>query len=468
MHSKTVSLQPFTGIGLSTAAQETTHHSPDSTSKIARGLEAQLWEAVLSIAVVSERDPALPCIRSRSPKSNVFNIQTETDTLDVTLSRDNWRMRREDGAILHEKISWDWSLGEGADQAGAFSDELLSRDQLEVAQQSDDTAMCRSHSFEELAGMHMLLNSSISNEWATHVDASPASSQTSAISSDVHGFAEESRLSEQSNQVEEYAGWEELIGQCEQLTQTRIRPDPPDDDMLTGRLSLGYGDLYLEDLHTSTIPFDNDTSSDGNAVIDIDTVANARHTDHTSHPFSEWLATSFNEPICAESGALFELVQPVVSANIRTQRAPSNELFGPNEYDMDANEDDQRRWRLESPPRATIATHAHQLSGRLHRRKTSQLDPDTPQQHVFSRPFVKRSSTTSMLSSTSASPPKRHESLLKRLSRSSSKASKYEEQEMTDFDMDRIRGRNVELKRRKTLDDYDIDDDQDDDEMLFV
>lgn len=463
-----VSSQPFTELGLSSAAQETTLYSLDSTSKISSGLEAQLWGAALSIAVVSERVTGLPRLQSKSPKPNILNFQTETDPLDVTLSKDDSYTRSEDGASLDEKAPWHCLLGDRADQARDFSNELLSREQLKVAQQSDDTTTCPSHSFEELAEMHMLLDSSNSNEWASYWDKSPASSQTSAISSDVYGFAEESRVSKQSNQVEEFSEWEELIGQCEQLTQTPIRPDPPDDDMLTGRLSLGYSDLNLEDLHTSTVSFDNDTSSDSDAVIDIDPVAHAQLAYHASHPLTERKAASFDSLVRTESGALFEPIQPVLPADIRGRRAVSNELFGTDDYDMDTNNYNQRGWSLESPPRATVATHAQQPSGRLHRRKTSQPETDTPPQQFFPRSFIKRSSTTSMLSSTSASPPRRHESLLKRLSRSSSKASKHEEQEMADFDVDQIRGRNVELKRRKTLDDYDIDEDQDDDEMLFV
>lgn len=65
--------------------------------------------------------------------------------------------------------------------------------------------------------------------------------------------------------------------------------------------------------------------------------------------------------------------------------------------------------------------------------------------------------------------PKRRGSLLKRLSRSSSKGSRAAHgQDDMDFELSIDTHRDIELKRRKTLDDYAMLDDAEEDEMLFA
>lgn len=453
--------RPITDFGLSVPAHKPTTRASDSTSHISCGLEAQLWEAMLTTVAVSERDSWLPSMSLTKPKPKVFNVATATDLQGLILSKHELHTREPEAASLDRVLACHSPLGAAADQARDFDHDLLSREQLEdipTTQNNDDAATCSSTSFEELAGKHMLLNSS-PNE---------ASSQGSAVNSDVYGFADELRLYEHSNRDEDFELWEELIGQCAELTQTPIRDDPLDDPLLTGRLRYDCRELYLEDLHTSTVSFTKDASSDRHTVIDIDTISCVQFAHQSANPLRECSATSIDDSTCAEVFNLFEFDQFIPTPAVIVQGGSSNTLFDTNDSDMHATEDDSQGWNLELPLRATLATHTYEPTSQLHRRTTSHFEPETSQQQFSSRPFVKRPSTVSTLSASTASPPKRHESLLKRLSRSSSKASKHEELEMTDFDLDKIRGRSVELKRRKTLQDYDLDEDQDDDEMLFV
>jgi len=126
---------------------------------------------------------------------------------------------------------------------------------------------------------------------------------------------------------------------------------------------------------------------------------------------------------------------------------------------------------MSTPSAAATANQPDRPIGGLDQRNTANADGEACLPSSPSRPFVKRASTVSMGSSTISDSPGRRSSLLKRLSRRTSKSSKHEDLAMMEFDIGNLQGRNIELKRRKTLDDYNINDEQirdEDDEMIFV
>lgn len=124
-------------------------------------------------------------------------------------------------------------------------------------------------------------------------------------------------------------------------------------------------------------------------------------------------------------------------------------------------------WSLRSPPREIKGGPT--LPSTTHTQETRQ----PPLIEEDRRPIFSKRSSTSSSASTPQSPtemkPNRRDSLLKRWSRSSKTSS---DQEMLDLDLHQIDKRAVEVKQRKTIEDYDMrdagHDGQDEDDMLFA
>lgn len=125
-------------------------------------------------------------------------------------------------------------------------------------------------------------------------------------------------------------------------------------------------------------------------------------------------------------------------------------------------------WRLKPAARDAQQTPTRPAASYQRRNSRSPVDQDD------SRPYgSKRSSVTSISSSAPQSPteqkPQRRDSLLRRWSRGSTSPS---DQEMLDFDISSIEQRTVEVKRRKTIEDYDRQDrlehGEEDEDMLFA
>jgi hypothetical protein len=115
------------------------------------------------------------------------------------------------------------------------------------------------------------------------------------------------------------------------------------------------------------------------------------------------------------------------------------------------------RSRRNSRSSSTDSTSGSQIASHQVSRPSSAY-VRTPAKQESNSPratLVKRSSTAS--STSSAEGAKRH-SLLRRLSKGSSKGNS--DREMLDFDYSRTQNRDVEIKKRKTLDDYDDVDDE--------
>lgn len=462
------------GSALTEVEKSSEAHSLDQAAAVvyhrsADGFDLQLWSAMLSNVAVPTRVLRVPSMPFKAPKPETHDTDCPTTLLGPVTAGHGLQA---EARVLTEQGNSDHDVclpGSGADQAGDFDLYLLSAHTLEAA---DDEERCEEDtthsmtSFEELVESQMLSISS-SDEWVSYRDANTASSHSSTACSSLHGLVEESCIHEQGNQDTELGLWDEFIGPCGPLTQTLGREDPPYGDLITpGHLSPDCSEVYLEDLHISAAAFEKGAGFQHHAAVHTDGILcdlePSQHCDLAKEP----KRTPVSQALSEEDIDFSQLRPRHFHSTTWVSESDCSELFGPDGRIMWMSEGPQSR-HVQMPSQSTLA-HVNIRQSRGVQGRNGAQTGSGPEQQPSLRSSIKRSSTVSMLSSPESSPPKRQRSFLKRLSRSSSRASKRDESETLDFDMKMLNSRSMELKRRKTLEDYEVNDDQDDDEMLFV
>jgi hypothetical protein len=432
-----------------------------STDDDVGGIEVQLWRSMIEKSKVSAR--LSKC--QTTPRGKVNTNHTSLDAVGTThtLMFDDDNAQACGKMIGPEDIDMaELVFKHGADQARQLSPGLLKEYPYSgnAHNRISDAAHLNQMSFAEPSQPHMLLSCEQSH-WTHYPDTDLASSQETVIGFEIHDLNKELWAFEERNQSSRTA-WDDVIGQCEELTQISGREDPPAEPMLTRTLDLDCDEVYLEALHISTVSCQKNLCDSSQAVTDLDRIpCEARDLDSTQEALN-----SFDEPIGTARFPSSEFgFADSASAAVDEDIV---DLFGQESYNMHTNEADMHDWhsRLSSPDLFEGAT-SQQASANV-KRGSIRPGSESSGWSLVSGSFVKRSSIVSTSSSTDQRLPKRHRSILQRLSRSSSTKSGQDESDMSDLEEQAYRGREVEIKRRKTLDDYKSNDDREDDEMLFV
>ena len=277
----------------------------------------------------------------------------------------------------------------------------------------------------------------------------------------------------------------DVIGEAGKLTQSSIRRSPPDDyapmKYLEGELHAlttsdaqqgdkGNIDSFPEDFFA----FDLQQSSFGRPPARLDFINEPLELldDHRSTTSSSddlelicWSQQSETPMTSSGDLSLAELLEGDKFSREMWNRRRSTVMDSiPTTYSpRSTTRSLGAGWSLKSPPSEIKQTPTRPTTGRSRDNGRSPSDDDNR------RIFSKRSSVSSA-SSASQSPTEekshRRGNLLRRLSRSSKSSS---DQEMLDLDLSRIDQRAVEVKRRKTIEDYDMGDArEEDDDMLFA
>jgi hypothetical protein len=441
--------------------QSPAQNTTSSSNVISRGIELQMWQIMLSqTAIPKQVSKLLPSTNGQS-KADMSHAGRKglspSSGLDDEILQADWDVTE------HRNVDFDMSLLARCDNQSLAAKLVTYRESQSTNGADDDAVNHSNTSLKKHPANHMLFDCS-DDPWNSYRDATAASSQQTETTSNLCDMTEESWAYERVDQAcqdTNFKAKDELIGPCERLTQISGREHPPDDDpLLRSPLSPSGSDVYLEDLHILTSSLENHLGDAVPTLTDSGLLCGFSASDTQN-------AASYSRPIGDEYDHTLEfsprITQSPTLDDINDQG--DHDLFGSECFNMHMNEADIQSWRSRlSSPAMSIHRNDEQRHD-THRSSASRPGPESHQQS--SRSFIKRSSTISTLSSSTSSSPKRHRSLLNRLSRNQSTKSRDNEPDMSDLENQVFVGRDVEVKRRKTLDDYDIED-REDDEMLFV
>ena len=421
-------------------------------------LELQLWKAVLGRIRVFPGHPSQQS--KRRNKSGISAIKPASSGTSHAPEDTNITLAGVGGLNGLDDVDLEQSLFEQhPDQARELGIESLGhyqrgRDVHHCAHDVDSSAIM---SFEQLADDNMLM---VRDEhgWTSYRESNPKSSQDTLVSSEINDFKESLQASEDCDESMESYEWAEIIGQRQQLTQMSGRDYPLIDPLLRREPGQNGEDGFLEALHISTFSPDHALYLSSEAVTDLDEIL----LDSTALASAKTVYMPFGNTFC-------ESPDPdALDLFLGQDRDSCNDPFRLGRPTMHTDGTEVEDWRslLASPDLfdANVHGRANDQSERNNYGTAPELNRCSP----TSRSFLKRASTVSTSSSSETRWPRRHMSILQRLSRRSSTKSKHEDSDGNDLAFQVTHGREVEIKRRKTLDDYEQENYGEDDEMLFV
>lgn len=331
------------------------------------------------------------------------------------------------------------------------SEPTLSAQRARQCVSSSNCLDCFDSSFEDLCGDSSLLQGCF-DDW-TSTDISPVSSQASTVQSEMQKSQQTLDLYDRCKRLSKEDEWESALGERQQLSQSSgrigasglslITPDERDHQHAISRTH--FENHLPESFHVDTVPIEA-APQDHRTTANVDLLEGL--TDLSSKPVSGALEP---QEILLDSDCLFEEHYKAASSQV------GNQMAAMRTGTSDSNP---------SSPR-----HSHRSSilsfGSLHRRESTLIAGYCPSIELKAEPIVMDADSVSRTSSSETRVMERRSSLLRKLTRHNSSKSAKEESGAAALNRCNVKGRDVELKRRKTLDDYVLEDEQEDEEMLF-